>query len=188
MSRAPSSVPRLLPALLVLTLSILLFSSACSRLTMAGTPRPDSLSDWRACLLRDHTLGPPTPDNLQTLGDKAYPETVPSTPDHAVLFFHARWGESWIRTEYTFGELMLAVHAPFVPGATQTIELDSRSELREGSLGWVESCPVTGTLQVVEVGADSVKLALALSCKGKDAPLNATVAVPIVSDRRACYS
>lgn len=174
-------------ALAAAALAVLAGVSGCARLTMAGTPRPARLAEWHACWLRSHELSPPAPEDVKDLGEKAGPRLSPGGPEHAVIVLHAKWAESWLRTEHVFGELTIAVKAPLAPGAVQNIEENSLGEYREGSLGWVEISPVTGTFKVLEADGDTVKAELSLIRKKDGIALADTVEAKAAADAHACY-
>jgi hypothetical protein len=139
---------------------------------------------------------PPSADDVKDLGQDAGARVEPGGPEHTVVLIHARWAESWIRTEHVGGELTLGLSAPLRAGAVQTIEESSLSEYREGSLGWVSVSAVAGTVTVMAIDGDSVTLKLALvgrkkgrreNGKPKEEALVDTVEAPAVASVRACY-
>jgi len=153
-----------------------------SGLFACRSPRPASIEDWNACVI-DHQ------------GIKAGPEDTArftGGEGHA-LWVNAEWGRSMFVSEYSFGELMIALPATLEAG--KSYEPAAESMFQEGGqLVVYRSKTFTGNVTVVEASPQSVTLKLALRAtapsvdldKRGEAPLEGTITAKRVASQSAC--
>jgi len=165
-----------------------LFSSACSRLTTTGTPRPDSLDDFRACWLPGHSAS----EEKDPSSDQST-HWLPrlSSPQRAALVLETRWGESLIRTEYVFIELLIDAPHPVSQGDRFEVGGPGVALFSEGSQGGVERRQARGSVAVLDRSADRLTLSLDLEVSpGRSRPQErwrGQVQARIQQDPGACY-
>jgi hypothetical protein len=163
----------------LLLLALLVPTAGCSRCTPRGTPRPTCLAEWEACWIAAHRLAP----------SKARPaEIVRGKGSRAVLFLHVRWGESLIRTEYQYGEVMVELPALAKAGAQARLEDPARALYVEGGQGGFEKQGLTGTVELLGSDGDHVELKLDLrTASGPPTRVwRATIHAARVPDLRTC--
>lgn len=165
------------PLLLLLALGTL--CTGCSRCTFKGTPKPTRLAEWRACWITGHRLAP----------SRTRPaEIVRGEAGRAVLFLHVRWGESLIRTEYQYGEVMIELPALAKAGARTRLEDPARALHVEGGQGGFDKQGLTGTVELL--GRDGDRVELKLDLRTASGPpvrfFRETIRAARVPDLKAC--
>ena len=146
--------------------------------------RPDSYSDWDACVIEQSIL---TRDSMGWAIEDG---------DTRVLYLSAQWGESPFRSEYQFGALLLQIPIDVAVGEPFTVGDDNTpGQYREGGMMLAyDSEQLVGTITEQSSSDEEVELLLDLRAESPTVDLNswgsididATVAAHVVASSAQC--
>ena len=147
----------------VIAAGLLLALGACR------SPRPASIEDWDACLIANQGLRTAEEGRL----------TFAEGGEGSVLYVNAEWDRSWIVSEYSFGELLVALPRDLEAG--QELPLSGTSQYQEGGqIVSYRSRSLEGTLVVLSISADAVQIELKGRATEPSVDLSKRGEVPLV--------
>lgn len=155
--------------------------------TGCRTSKPP-LSEWRACVIKNHRLAPMKPARYPTLHPTPHQGS-------AVLYMHAKWGESLFVTEYTSGYLMVNLPWPAKKGEV-AIEEKGESMYREGGQAlYYNSLHMTGRIRIKQKTSKKVGLTIDLEARDPEmdstdrgtVTLEASVSARVVERTKQCH-